>query len=148
MVVDTIGLLPSRKLLKVLFDPRSTRTLVKASIVPKKATAVELSNSKAIKTISGTMNATKVIHMRGIKLPEFDKNRRISEHKALIFDNSCKYDVILGADFLTKIGMDIKYSTGRIKLYVNPLPIGKLWLLNSKEYINTADLFLIQSKKN
>ena len=147
MVVDTIGLLPSRKLLKVLFDPGSTRTLVKASIVPKKATAVELSNSKAIKTISGTMNATKVIHMRGIKLPEFDKNRRISEHKALIFDNSCKYDVILGADFLTKIGMDIKYSTGEMEWYGNTLPMREPWKLDEKEYFNMADLFLIQSEE-
>ena len=73
MVVDTIGLLPSRKLLKVLFDPGSTRTLIKSGTVPKKVTAVELSISKSIKTISGTMNATKVIHMRDIKLPEFDK---------------------------------------------------------------------------
>ena len=39
MVVDTIGLLLSCRLLKVLFDPGSTRTLIKASIVPKKATA-------------------------------------------------------------------------------------------------------------
>ena len=42
IVIDIIGLLPSRKLLKVLFDPGSTRTLIKASIVPKKAKAVAL----------------------------------------------------------------------------------------------------------
>ena len=56
MVVDTIGLLPSRKLLKVLFDPGSTRTLIKASIVPKKAKAVTLTNKKEIKAIPGSMN--------------------------------------------------------------------------------------------
>ena len=48
MVVDTIGLLPSRKLLKVPFDPRFTCTLIKASIVPEKAKAVALANKKAI----------------------------------------------------------------------------------------------------
>ena len=37
MVVDIIGLLALRKLLKVLFDPGSTRTLIKDSIVSKKA---------------------------------------------------------------------------------------------------------------
>ena len=108
MVVDTIGLLPLHKLLKVLFDPGSTRILIKASVVPKKAKAVVLANKKAFKTISGSINATSMIHMRDIKLPKFDKNRKISEQKALIFDNACKYVVILGADFRTKIGMDIK----------------------------------------
>ena len=113
MVVDIICLKPSRKLLRVLFDPGSTRTLIKPSIVPKKAKVIALANKIAIKTISGSMNATSMIHMRDIKLSKFDKNRKLSEQEALIFDNTCMYDVILGADFLNKNGMDIKYSTYR-----------------------------------
>ena len=65
------------------------------------------------------MNATSILHMRDIKLPEFDKNGKISEQTALIFNNACKYDVILGADFLTKIGMDLKYSTGEMEWHRN-----------------------------
>ena len=40
VVVDTIGLVQSRKLLKVLFDPGSTRTLIKKSVVPEKAVPI------------------------------------------------------------------------------------------------------------
>ena len=47
MVLDTVGLLPSRKPPRVLSDHGSTHTLIKASIVPKKAKAVALSNKKA-----------------------------------------------------------------------------------------------------
>ena len=36
-VIDTIGLVTSRKLLKVLFDPGSTKTMIKYSTVPCKA---------------------------------------------------------------------------------------------------------------
>ena len=142
MVVNTTGLLPSRKLLKVLFDPGSTRSLIKASTVPKKANVVALAINKAIKTISGSMNATSMIHVRDIKLPEFDKNRKISEQKALIFDNMCKYDVILGADFLTNIGMDIKYSTGEMEWYGNTLPMREPWILDNNGFNNMADFFL------
>ena len=44
--------------------------------------------------------------MRDIKLPEFSRNRTVDSHNALVFNSPCKYDVILGADFLTKTGID------------------------------------------
>ncbi len=54
--------------------------------------------------------------MRNLRLPEHDKNRNIEQEKALIFESdTCKYDVILVADFLTKTGIDVKYRTGTIK---------------------------------
>jgi len=39
--------------------------------------------------------------------------------KALVFYSKCQYDVILGADFLTKSGIDIKYSTGTMHWFEN-----------------------------
>ena len=93
------------------------------------------------------MNTSSMIHLRDIKLPKFDKNRTIMDQKALCFTNSCKYDVILGADFLTKISADIKYSTGKMEWYKNTLPMREPWKLDSQEYLNMADLFLIQSKE-
>ncbi len=54
--------------------------------------------------------------MRNLRLPELDKNRNVEQQKALIFESdTCKYDVILGADILTEIGIDVKYSIGSIK---------------------------------
>ena len=97
-VVDTIGLVQSRKLLKVLFDPGSTRTLIKKSVVPEKAVPITLGREKRVKTIAGSMNTSKMTCLRDIRLPEFDKNCRIDKIKALIFDNECKYDIIFGAD--------------------------------------------------
>ena len=41
-----------------------------------------------------------------------DKNRVIDQNKVLVFDGDIRYDLILGADFLTKSGIDIKYSSG------------------------------------
>ena len=69
------------------------------------------------------MMANKMVYLRNIKLPEFDKNRKIGEQKAFIFENKCRCGVILGSDFLTKIGLDIKYSTGEMEWYCNTLPL-------------------------
>jgi hypothetical protein len=52
-----------------------------------------------------------MVVMRKIRLPEFNKNRVVEEQKALVFDGQCKYNVIFGADFVSKTGIDIKYSS-------------------------------------
>ncbi len=36
-------------------------------------------------TLAGSMQTQEVVHLRDLQLPEFDKNRRIGEQKALIF---------------------------------------------------------------
>jgi hypothetical protein len=54
--------------------------------------------------------------LRNLRLPELDKNRNVDQQKSLIFDaDSCRYDVVLGADFLSKTGIDVKYSAGTIE---------------------------------
>ena len=53
-VLDTIGLVRSRKLLKILFDPGSTAsTMFKKCIVPETAVPKTLSGDKTVKTIAG-----------------------------------------------------------------------------------------------
>jgi hypothetical protein len=53
-----------------------------------------------------------MVVMRNIRLPELDKNCNVDQQKALVFESkTTKYNVILGADFLTKTGIDVKYST-------------------------------------
>jgi hypothetical protein len=57
-----------------------------------------------------------------LRLPELDKNRNVDQQKALIFDaDSYRYDVILGADILSKTGIDVKYNTGNIEWFDNEI---------------------------
>jgi hypothetical protein len=56
-----------------------------------------------------------MVILKGIRLPKFDKNRIIEQQKALVFYGECKYDVILGADFLSKSGINVKFSNGTIE---------------------------------
>ena len=82
-----------------------------------------------------------------MRLPEFDKNCRIEGIKALIFDNQCKYDIILGADFLNMIGLDIKYSTGEMEWYGNTLPMREPWDMDNKEFLHMVDTYHLQEEE-
>ena len=113
MVVDTISEVKSRVLLKVLFDPGSTATLINCKCLPRNCKACPIKQECKINTLAGSCETKSLVVMRNLRLPELDKNRVGDQQKTLVFDGQCKYDVILGADFLSKSGIDIKYSTGR-----------------------------------
>ncbi len=73
--------------------------------------------------------------MRNLRLPEFDKSCNVDQQKALVpHSDTCKYDVILGDDFLTKTGIDVKYSTGTIEWFNNELPLHNPHCLESKDF--------------
>jgi hypothetical protein len=124
MIADSIGAVRSRKLLKVLLDSGSTTTLINKKCLPKKCKPCQISQSRMVNTLAGSYQLSAMVVMCNLRLPEFDKNRNIEQQKALIFESdTCRYDVILGADFLTKTGIDVKYSTGAIEWFKNELPI-------------------------
>ncbi len=78
-----------------------------------------------MKTLAGSYTSSEMVVLCNLRLPELDKKRNVDQQKALIiFDaDSCRYDVILGADFLSKTGIDVKYSTGTIEWFDNELPL-------------------------
>jgi hypothetical protein len=86
--------------------------------------------------------------MRNLRLPEFDKNRNVNQQKALVFQSeTCKYDVILGADFLTKTGIDVKYSTGTMEWFDNELPLRNPHLLQDKDFEAMAEIVEVQQEE-
>ncbi len=52
--------------------------------------------------------------------------------------------MILGADVLSKTGIDIKYSTGTIKWFDNDLPLCDTRYLQSKDFLAMAETVDIQ----
>jgi hypothetical protein len=53
----------------------------------------------------------------------------------------------LGADFLTKTGIDVKYSTGTIEWLDNELPLRNPHLLESKDFEAMAHIVEIQQEE-
>ncbi len=73
-----------------------------------------------METLAGSYTSSEMVVLRNLRLPKLDKNRNVDQQKALIFDgDSCRYDVILGADFLSKPGIDVKYSTRTMEWFDN-----------------------------
>ncbi len=69
----------------------------------------------------------------------------MDQQKALIFDaDSCRYDVSLGADFISKTGIDAKYSTGTVEWFDIILPLHDTCYLQSKDFLAMAETIEIQ----
>ena len=101
MVCDTISVVRSRTILKVLFDPGSTVTFISRKCLPRHCKPCPVTKSRSVNTLAGSCTANEMVVLRAIRLPELDKNRVIDQHKALVFDGDIHYDLILGANFLT-----------------------------------------------
>ena len=61
-----------------------------------------------------------------MRLPAFDKNRIIDKHNFMVFDQPCNYDIILGGDFLRKIGTKLNYADLSIDWLGNTAPMDSL----------------------
>ena len=123
-ICDTIGTLKSRKLFRILLDSGSNACLIKKSALPEGVIPRDLANSKSFNTLAGKLSTQQMVTLRDVRLPEFDKNRRISQQRTLIFDNEhCKYDIIFGTDFLSKTGIKLDYSSGEMSWFDNVIPM-------------------------
>ena len=100
-----------------------------------------------VNTLAGSYNTSEMVVTRNLRLPELDKNRNVDQQKALVFESkTCKYDVILGADFLTKTGIDVKYSTRTIEWFDNELPLRDPYSLTNRDTLAMAEILEIQQE--
>ena len=66
----------------------------------------------------------------------------------MTFDSECRYDAILGADFLTKAGINIMYETGNMEWFENMIIMRNPYEISDREYLAMADAIEIQNKEN
>jgi hypothetical protein len=145
MVVDTISSVKSMILLKILLDSGSTTTMIDRKCLPRKCQTCTIFNSRKISTLAGSYTSSEMVVLCNLRLPELDINCNVDQQKALIFDaDSCKYDVILGGDFLSKIVIDLKYSTRTIEWFDNELPLRDSCYIQSKDFLAMAETTEIQ----
>jgi hypothetical protein len=115
--------------------------------LPKKCRPCQISQSRTVNTLAGSYQLSAMVVMHNLRLPELDKNRNVEQQKALIFESDTyKYDVILGPDFLTEAGIDVKYSIGTIEWFKNELPLCKPHDLNNKDFKAMTEIIGIQQE--
>ncbi|KAL7450185.1 hypothetical protein ACHAWC_004846 [Mediolabrus comicus] len=147
MLAKTIGLLSSAKLLRVLLDSGTTKTMIHRRVLPKDIQTKKLSTAKPVSTLAGKVTVTEKVTLRQVKLPEFDKNRTIDECKALVFDSPCQYDVLIGADLLKKLGAILDYENGTVEWLGNTIPMRNPHLISTDEYNHMLDSFFLQEEE-
>jgi len=145
--VNTIGAIHIRQLFCILLDSGASCCLIKWSSLPMGVVLKNLPTGKNIKTLSGQVMTQQVVTLHNIRLPEFDKNRRITQQKALVFNNNnCRYDMILGTNFLSKTGIKLDYDCGKMLWYDSMLPMCPRKGLTSADFDHMEDMYYIQYK--
>jgi hypothetical protein len=118
-------------LIEGTLQPRVDGDFISRKGLPRHCKLCPDAKTCSVNTLAGSCMANKMVVLCAIRLPELDKNRVVEQHKDLVFDGDIRYDLILGANFLTKSSINIKYSSGTIEWFDNKLPMQDLSQLKS-----------------
>ena len=97
LVSESMESIPSNKPYTVLFDSGSTSTWISRCclhLTPHDAPPITGT------TLAGPFTSNAIVHLFGVRLPKFRCNVSLTELKAHVFDNDCRYDIIMGRDAL------------------------------------------------
>jgi hypothetical protein len=97
--------------------------LIHKSAIPPDVQLEALGAQQQLNTIAGQYSSAYKVPIKDIALPEFDRHRKIDGAYAFVFDISCHYHCILGSGFLTKAGIDIKFSDKQVEWFGNTIPL-------------------------
>lgn len=100
------------KRIKILFDTGCDASIINKTFVKKLKTKPHTTSKWNTK--GGTFSTNRTVNCQ-FALPEFFKNREIKW--TMYVDettNLSRYDMIIGRDLMTELGMDIKFSTGEM----------------------------------
>ena len=119
--------------------------MIKRSTLLKGVITKVLGDTKLVRTLTGCLKTQDVVTMQDLRLPKFNKNRHIKQQKVLVFDNdNLKYDIILGANFLSKTGIKLNFAEGNMEWFDCSIPRCPPEGLDSKEFDSMEDMFHIQ----
>ena len=73
LVCDTISAIWSCTILKVLFDPGLTVTLISRKCLPRHCKPCPVTKSRSVNTLAGSCTANEMVVLQAIQLPELNK---------------------------------------------------------------------------
>jgi hypothetical protein len=113
----------SLELLKALFDTGSTYSFIHRRCLPPGATPSMLDKPETGETMAGTLQSKLFVRLKDMNFPEFSRTRRFDGFIARVFDTPCRYDIILGRNFLSQFQVDPCFSTGTTKWLEMEVPM-------------------------
>jgi Retroviral aspartyl protease len=116
VTVETIQGQKCRLPFKCLFDPGSDSSFITAKAIPLKA-KWERVKTTSVRVMGGVQTAIHQVFLKNIALSEFSRSIRTSQSFRCYVnpDNDCPYDIILGLDSLTPVGIDVICSEQKTK---------------------------------
>mmetsp|Transcript_27436 Transcript_27436/g.40868 ORF Transcript_27436/g.40868 Transcript_27436/m.40868 type:complete len:1328 (-) Transcript_27436:212-4195(-) len=115
------------RLLKCLFDTGGTKSMASSKALPAGAQLTPLPSRTMCNTIAGNYSPSGTLKCEGLKIPEFDANLTVDSQDFLVFDAPCAYDLILGNDFLIKIGLKVNYEDLELEWQGRKLPMNSVF---------------------
>lgn len=113
----------SRRILRVLFDSGASHTMINRSCLPLNTQDDPTDRRKPLATIAGSYQPSGRVRLHNIVLPEFDNSRTIRGNTAYVFDAQCAYDVIMGRDLLSQIGLVMDFHNGLMHWMTRTAPM-------------------------
>ena len=102
---------PSLCLMTVLFDSGATSTIIHRRCLPPGAVPHTMDQPIRTQTVMGTKENRLWIEIDECRLPEFDQSKRIDgKQQAFVMEGECRYDMIMGHDFLHKVEMNLDFK--------------------------------------
>jgi hypothetical protein len=110
LLVGTIQGHPSQQPLTALFDSGSTSTWFHERMLPNGAVPA-MGSRVDCATAAGILSSKRAVYMKDIVMPDFVRTRHIDGITAHVFGAAdCRYDVILGRDYLSNIGLILNFQ--------------------------------------
>jgi transposase InsO family protein len=97
-----------------LLDSGSTRSFIHRSCLPKSATPSMSKKPLISNTAAGKLESRTEVRMTGIICPEFTRSKKMDVLTAYVIESPCRYDLILGRDFLEATGMVLDFSKKKV----------------------------------
>jgi transposase InsO family protein len=145
MLARSVQGVPCSRLFKCLFDTGGTRSMAHRKVLPQGAALTPLPAATMCNTIAGNYKPSGTLVCADMKFPEFDANLTVDTQEFLVFDAPCAYDLILGNDFLIKIGLKVNYETLELEWLGRKLPMNSVF---SKERMAACvDTFYYQEEE-
>ena len=144
-LVKSVNNFRCNRFLKCLFDTGGSKSMAHRSVVPFHVPLQPAPDSTLCNTIAGNYQPVGLITLEDMRFPEFTSNLSVDKHDFLVFEPKCTFDLILGNDFLTKIGLKIDLENLELEWLGNKMPMNSRF---TQERLSAAvDCCLIEEEE-
>ena len=109
--------------LLALMDSGSSVTLIHRSKLPRGVNPSKLGKKFSAQMTAGNFEVGYGVTLRDVHLPEFSNALKTDTWIAYVFDSPCRYDMIVGRDWLKPNKFDIRFSEGTMEWFGRSVPL-------------------------